>query len=169
MGRPITAKNEDRFFAKVNKDGPTHPYNRELGNCWLWTAGLGSGGYGQFWTAETGTIKSHRWSFFFHNGKHAHSHVLHSCDRPLCVNPIHLREGNDKDNVRDMIERGRNSPPPHYSGERNNSARLTEEEVRQIRELLKVTTGTDVANRYGISQSQVSNIRHGRHWKIASN
>ena len=31
--------------------------------------------------------------------------VLHSCDRPACCNPEHLREGTDKDNRRDSWER----------------------------------------------------------------
>jgi hypothetical protein len=32
-------------------------------------------------------------------------HALHHCDNPSCVNPDHLFEGTDKDNVRDRMQR----------------------------------------------------------------
>jgi hypothetical protein len=32
-------------------------------------------------------------------------HALHTCDWPSCVNPDHLYEGTDKDNIRDAMER----------------------------------------------------------------
>ena len=38
-----------RFFAKVNKRGPLHPYDRALGRCWLWTGGKRRRGYNVFW------------------------------------------------------------------------------------------------------------------------
>ncbi len=36
----------------------------------------------------------------------------HECDNVRCANPAHLLPGTTADNVRDAIDRGRNSPPP---------------------------------------------------------
>jgi hypothetical protein len=40
----------DRFWAKVNKNGPIPEYRPDLGPCWIWTASIGTGGYGQIGT-----------------------------------------------------------------------------------------------------------------------
>jgi hypothetical protein len=37
--------------------------------------------------------------------------VLHKCDNPLCVNPEHLFEGTQKENIADMIGKGRRGKP----------------------------------------------------------
>jgi hypothetical protein len=38
--------------------------------------------------------------------------VLHSCDNPRCCNIRHLSIGTQADNLKDMFQKGRNSPPP---------------------------------------------------------
>jgi hypothetical protein len=38
---------EERFWEKVDKDGPIPSHRPELGPCWVWTAGK-SNGYGMF-------------------------------------------------------------------------------------------------------------------------
>ena len=82
------------FWRKVDKKGPIHPIH---GRCWVWTGSKVGKGYGQ-----------HRRSWKIHFGEIPDGlYVLHKCDNPLCVNPSHLFLGTPKDNVQDMLEKGR--------------------------------------------------------------
>lgn len=51
--------------------------------------------------------------------------VMHSCDKPPCINPDHLSLGAHKDNVADKVRKGRQS--------RSGNAKLTDEQVAYIR------------------------------------
>lgn len=100
----MTVHGDTRFWSKVDKRGPDE--------CWDWTAYTDPAGYGRFKVPDGDrTMLAHRYSFILHNGPiHRKWMVLHSCDRPCCVNPRHLRAGDNGDNVRDMVLRDRIRP-----------------------------------------------------------
>jgi hypothetical protein len=85
---------EERFWAKVDKDGPVPAACPELGKCWMWTAAAAKRGYGTFnrgpdngmWTP------AHRFAFELVRGPVAADavHLHHLCKTPRCVNPNHL-------------------------------------------------------------------------------
>ncbi len=106
---------EDRFWAKVNRDGPI--VDIQLGPCWVWTASLNEDGYGGFNDAKQRIYLAHAVSFFLAHGRKAVPMCLHKCDNRACVNPAHLYEGTQIDNMRDRSERGRTYRPgrPTYS------------------------------------------------------
>jgi hypothetical protein len=101
---------EERFWARVEKGE----------GCWIWTGRFSTGReYGQFEYREDGrkvSVPAHRFSYELAFGK-IEGHVghdlereicvCHRCDNPPCVNPEHLFLGSDKDNIRDMISKGR--------------------------------------------------------------
>ena len=89
------------FWKKVFKISET--------DCWVWTGSTDSSGYGSAWF-ENKRWSAYRLSFFIHNGYQA-TVCRHKCDNPQCVNPLHLEDGTQADNVRDCVERGR-----HRSG-----------------------------------------------------
>lgn len=90
--------------------------------------------------------------------------VLHVCDNRLCVDPFHLRYGTKQDNSRDMIAKGRGWTP--WRGERNKSAKLTEDDVREIRNLLAGgAKQKDLCSRYGISTGAMSAVATRQHWR----
>jgi hypothetical protein len=78
--------------------------------CWLWTGQTDKHGYGQYRLfAKDKWHKAHRESLkAFKQVNLDGLGALHTCDNKTCVNPDHLYAGSQKDNVRDMINRGRN-------------------------------------------------------------
>jgi hypothetical protein len=109
----------DRFWAKVDKNGPTPGHCPELGPCWTWTASLcGSGNsrYGGFYL--DGRIqRAHRVAWQMGHGPIAAGLVIcHRCDNKLCVRPDHLFAGTMKDNMQDAASKGllgRREQPTH--------------------------------------------------------
>lgn len=77
--------------------------------------------------------------------------VRHTCDNPWCVNPEHLVDGTQADNVQDMHERGR----ANHKANR----KLTMEEAQYIRESSEL--GKDLAKRFGVGVATISRIKHG--------
>lgn len=149
----------DRFWTKVDKTGPN--------GCWVWLANKNNKGYGMFSiSAVVGKKLAHRLSYEGAKGRIPKGRfVLHSCDNPACVNPDHLRIGNAKENVADMIERGRKVTTP-MPGMLNSQSRLTDEQVIAIRlAYLAGERRETIAPRYDISVLSVSDIIGGKSWR----
>lgn len=178
----LTEKQSQRFWAKVNKDGPIHATKPELGKCWLWTAGKWARGYGAFWL-NGGQIKTHRLSYLMEIGDIpvATPFVLHSCDVRLCCNPSHLFLGTYATNCADMCSKGRYKPNFLPGGEnyfrvhpekvRRGSqlkhAKLTEDEVRKIRNTVfdKSNTQVALAKELNVTTGSISMILSRKTWK----
>jgi hypothetical protein len=135
--------------------------------CWLWRGdALKEKGYGRM-RVRGHTIPAHRISFALANGVlPAGMLVCHHCDNPLCVNPAHLYAGTHQDNVRDMWARGRalaqTRPERLARGERHARCKLSDEAVREIRELRSAGMSTkDLARRYGIREDSLRRILRG--------
>lgn len=86
--------------------------------------------------------------------------VLHRCDNPNCVNPDHLFLGTQLDNIKDMVAKGRVA-----TGERRNSAKLTDEEVCRIRSLYPSLSEPALARMFGVDNSTLHAIVSGKTWK----
>jgi hypothetical protein len=87
--------------------------------------------------------------------------VLHHCDNPPCCNPAHLYLGTVIENVRDRVERDRG-----VKGERVNTNKLTEDEVRAIRYLCdEGWVHRDIANAFGVTPAMVGYIARRQSWQ----
>lgn len=80
--------------------------------CWIWTACSHERGYGLFYTGfnrKKGKMEfAHRVSYEIYFGiSPGDRSVCHSCDNPSCVNPNHLFLGSHKENMEDMMNKGR--------------------------------------------------------------
>jgi hypothetical protein len=80
-------------------------------DCWLWKGAKHSMGYGKFNLTATQQVFAHRMAWELWNGRSIPPGLVirHTCDTPLCVNPMHLLLGTRADNSRDMVERGRST------------------------------------------------------------
>jgi hypothetical protein len=81
----------ERFWAKVDRDGPIPAHRPELGPCWVWI-GQHARGYGSFKPSKTSrTYLAHRVAYQLYGGVIPEGYDLHhNCDNPPCVNPAHL-------------------------------------------------------------------------------
>lgn len=128
-----------------NKDG-----------CWNWPKSRVQDGYGQIgWKDSAGrsqAARAHRVAFEIHFGPIDDDlEIMHACDNPSCVNPLHLVAGTHQDNMRDMSRKQRSGAirkpsallrgDAHYSrrspnllarGERNGSYTHPENRPRGI-------------------------------------
>lgn len=141
----------EKFWQRIHKTN----------TCWLWLREPNRDGYGKF-NISVNKIKyqflAHRFSYFLHIG-YTELNVLHKCDVPACVNPTHLYEGTQEDNLRDALDRGR-----FPIGTQRWNAKLTEANIREIRALCGILSQTEIAKKFGIQQPEVSRILNGLHW-----
>lgn len=142
---------------------------RKTDDCWEWTGGLFSFGYGSIKVVlEPGRYQAqqaHRVSYELHHGPiPAGLLVCHRCDNPICVRPDHLFLGTNSDNMRDMHAKGRANLK---RGATNARAKLSEDDVREIRALAGTMPQRKIAARFGISQGQVCRIVLRTRWASA--
>lgn len=149
----------ERFWSKVNIGSDDE--------CWEWKARRNYKGYGQFQVRAARPASAHRVAYALLHADHLLTKedlVCHTCDNRACCNPRHLFLGSPQTNMDDMIAKGRQRHPPCF-GEANNFSRLTENDVRSIRELFgKVPTG-QLAKTYNIHRDNIYHIVKGKTWK----
>lgn len=140
---------------------------RNTEGCWGWKGCCPKNpGYGQF-RASMKLVRSHRASWELHYGPIPNGmSVLHRCDNYICSNPEHLFLGNNIDNIRDMISKGRH-PTLGKCGEKNHRASLTSQQVKEIRN--EYSTGNisqiSLAKKYSSSRMTICRIINNLTWK----
>ena len=142
-----------RFWKKVNKTDA----------CWLWTANVLKGGYGLF-KADRQRL-AHRVAFFYEHGAYPVGVLRHTCDTPACVNPEHLIDGTQAENIADTIARGRYVKAV---GEKNGHAKLSNQRVKELREeyALGGISTSEIARRENISQGCIWRMLKGKSYNI---
>lgn len=156
-----------RFWRHVDKSG----------SCWTWTAAKSADGYGRIrvQSPKRGDLNAHRvgWELTF-GPIPPGAHILHRCDNRACVRPDHLFIGTNADNVADRVAKGRSRGA---AGVRNRNARLSQEDVAEIRMLYRPSrtgaprksearpTTSTLAERFGVTRSTIYHIARGWTWK----
>tara|TARA_R110000822_G_scaffold212393_1_gene347799 strand:+ start:131 stop:616 length:486 start_codon:yes stop_codon:yes gene_type:complete len=139
--------------------------------CWLFQGYLKKSKaghkYGWVWFNKT-NMGAHRASWIVHYGEIPDKlFVCHKCDVPNCLNPEHLFLGTAKDNVHDMINKGRKAPSAFIgkNGEKHSQAKLNVTQVIEIKEMLnKKISFSKIARLYNVSVSAIGSIKCGKNW-----
>lgn len=148
----LTDEEVKRFWSKViiltSKD------------CWEWAGCLVGFGYGQV-TIRRIQYGTHRIAYFLCNKQDPGDQlVCHRCDNPKCCNPNHLWLGTEAENIQDRNTKGRNA-----KGIKHARAKLTEQQVRQIRNQYATGIGQRALGRkYDVTHATIQGIIHRRTW-----
>lgn len=150
---------KSRFLPKIQRDF----------ECWEWQGKRGRHGYGRF-KIKGKEYFAHRLAYELEYGPVPEGMgVLHHCDNPPCCNPSHLFIGTQADNVSDMMNKERDLEGREKAkrlGEQHHKARLTEVDVRAIRE--QRANGRicrEIAADFGVTREAVQSIVDRRSWK----
>lgn len=162
----IALTRKRRFWSKVDVRGPDE--------CWPWTAGRDKRGYGKF----CGSVASRcAWEFSHQRRMRRDRIACHRCGNPSCCNPAHIYAGTDAQNARDRERHGRTAsgarngrhtrPETSPVGTRHGSAKLTDEQVRDIRRIYRGggISQDEISYRFGVSQSVISGIVRLKGWR----
>jgi hypothetical protein len=165
-GAACTTQPAERFWAKVQKTDA----------CWIWTGSKNEFGYGTF-TRRSGESprRAHRFAWeLVRSAIPKGLSVLHNCDNPACVNPDHLFLGTHRDNMHDMVQKGRArvggpSQQPNTEqrarGQQHGCAKLADTDVRVIRsERAAGVRVTALMQRFNVSRNTIQRIVHRRLW-----
>lgn len=87
---------EERFWSKVDKNGPVPIHRPELGPCWIWKAALSTQGYGRFGVRVGLIVYSHHFTFGPVKEGNERDHL---CRVRSCVRPSHMEEVTHQVNI----------------------------------------------------------------------
>jgi len=105
---------------------------------------------------KTVVIKAHQASYRLHHGAIPDGlEILHSCDNPPCVHPIHLLADTHAQNMIEAGDRGL-----MVNGEAHPWTRLSNETIAMIR--TSPLKDRELARHLGVNQSTVWRIRNGK-------
>lgn len=128
--------------------------------CLTWPFGTTAGGYGHI--VQNGRMHlAHRLVCAAVNGPapSVKYDAAHSCGDRRCVSPQHLRWATRSQNQMDRV--------PHLTsnrGERHGCSKLTEADVRNIRQLKGKLSQTEIGRAFGVSRGAVYEIHAGKNW-----
>lgn len=135
-------------------------HTKLVGSCWIWVGTVVGMGYGQAWRWKR-KWRAHRLAYEIYRGPIPRCAVVrHTCDKPRCCNPRHLKLGTVADNQRDMVSRGRS-----LRGTKQARSKLTDAKVRRIRRLASSVTQTALAAKFGVCQHTVWSVIRRLTWR----
>lgn len=134
----------------------------EITGCWEWTGTLWANGYARTGIKYSKQTKGRAYRLTYELFKEPIKEgmiICHKCDNIKCVNPDHLFQGTEQDNLTDMINKGRS-----LAGSKHPNSALTEETVKEILSRANESC-IKLGREYGVSDCCIRDIIKGRNWK----
>ena len=167
MGRRKGAKNRYGYL-ESREPGPWfwEELEKKESGCWEWrktripVRGNVTNNYGMVTVPGGKKVLAHRVAWKLAYGEIPEGkQVCHGCDNPPCCNPDHLYLATQSENIRDSSRKGR----------LHKTAKLTEEQVREIRRRLRESWNkyglkAQLAREYGITKDHMSAIVSRKSW-----
>jgi len=156
---------DNRFWAKVNKNGPTQPHMDTC--CWEWIgARTGDNKYGKI-SIDGKLQRAHRVGWLLQTGEEP-IYIRHKCDNSLCVKASHLINTLDKSLGQSLntIEAHSRGLIRYNNGAAMNTAKLSEYDVVEIRfRYFFREKPSSIVKDFPVSQGQISHITARRNWR----
>jgi len=126
-------------------------------NCWKWNAVKDKDGYGIF-----RRYRAHRVAYYFKNNNISETLLIgHICNNPSCVNPNHLIQITNNENMNYMVECNRSA-----AGEKHGRSSLLNNEIENIIiDIFNNKSKLYILLNYKISESQLFHLLNGDSWK----
>lgn len=145
----------DRFSEKY--------YVCENTGCWIWTCSLFKRSFTDkddraAFNINKEKLQAARYSYSYYKGEIKKGmFICHHCDNKKCVNPDHLFEGTQKDNILDLVKK-----KLHAYGQRHGMTKLSNKIVLNIyNSELPVKK---IVEKTGVPRTTVRNIKNGITW-----
>ena len=142
----------DRVYTLVERDG----------ECLIFTGCKDECGYGRI--NRTGKlVRLHRAVWERDHGPLGKGVVvMHTCDRPSCIEPSHLRAGTQRENIADMDAKHRRRS---LVGSMHGRAKLKESDIPRIRAMLeRGDTCVSIGKIFGVTDMMIRHIKKKRAW-----
>lgn len=158
----MSEKNQPLTLAYIKANSLEDPHT----GCWMWQRYIDNRGRAKMRVqGEIKWIHREAWQLYHNRKFRFGSYACHTCDRPACVNPLHIYEGDAGTNRRDAIARNRID-----RAKLKTNKVVSLEIVQDIRSKCKPHksyTGKmkELAVEYGIAYTTVRDIVWHRTWK----
>lgn len=124
--------------------------------CHWWDGAPDRNGYGRISVGSV-NYSAHRMAYKIYKGEIPENMIVcHTCDNPMCVNPDHLWLGTNRENLQDMVKKGR-------TGERGR--KFNRNKAATIRFLSESFSTKEIAAFYSVKPRAIRNIINRKTWK----
>lgn len=133
----------------------------EENGCIIYQGYIGIGGYGYKRMNGSRPMAVHRLALEAKLGRQLAlgMNACHSCDNPTCINPDHLWEGSQSENMADAVQKSRQSQ----------KRKFTPEQVQEILDRLSLgETQMNIATELGVARNTIYQIERGLAYKEVS-